>query len=424
MNTPESTQANASAGLQCASGDAPKRPPRRLWLLRGVLVGAAIIAAYLYVRTQDVRGLPAGCGPGSPCSTVLASRWAQAAGISVTVPALGLYLTTLLATFVACCDRCGNRAGALARSWLVMAGCLLIGAALWFLGVQGILLHAWCPWCLAEHALGIVAALVIFSVLSRTGPVFGVGPRWGVPVVFAAVSLASLIALQAWGPFEDRQAQRFDSRVTRDSGPGADRVLELAGGTVVISTREFGWLGPHDAPHVLIALSDYSCEHCRKLHRQLEAALRRYPGQLAVLVVPTPLNPDCNPNIHVTLPEHEHACPLAQLALAVAGERPTEFADFDYWLFAPEKTCEPSAALAEAARRMPGVDWETAMRSPRVAAALNMAFDVYRVSNANQIPVLLGKDLQTIVGVQASEEQLFADLELQMGLRPELATDE
>lgn len=424
MSSTADYPSDRSGGVASTEPAQTSRAPRGLWFLRCLLLGAAAIAALLYVRTQDVRALPPGCGPGSPCSTVLASRWAQAAGVSVTVPALGLYLTALLATFAVHCPRCGSRAAAFARAWLALAAGLLLGAAVWFLGVQGLLLGAWCPWCLAEHALGIAAAGTTLWVLVQIRRAQSAAPRWGLSLALAVAALASLIAVQTWGPFEPQAALRFESRVTRDSGPGPDRVLELAGGAVTIRAGEFGWLGSPDAPHLLLALSDYSCDHCRTLHRHLEAALRRYPGQVAVLVVPVPLNPQCNPYVPFLGPEHEHACSLAQLALAVAAEEPTKFPGFDYWLFATEEPRAPAAALAEAARRMPGVDWEAALQAPRVAATLRLACDVYRVSHAQQLPALLGQGLQTIVGAPPRAELLFADLERQLGLQPVLSAGE
>jgi len=40
----------------------------------------------------------------------------------------------------------------------------------------------------------------------------------------------------------------------------------------------------------MVKYFDYTCEACRDMHEELDILLEKYDGQLAVIVLPTPLN--------------------------------------------------------------------------------------------------------------------------------------
>ena len=44
-------------------------------------------------------------------------------------------------------------------------------------------------------------------------------------------------------------------------------------------------------------ISDYACPHCRATHHVVSQTLRRYDGQISLLVLPMPLDRRCNPQL-------------------------------------------------------------------------------------------------------------------------------
>ncbi len=111
------------------------------------------------------------------------------------------------------------------------------------------------------------------------------------------------------------------------------RKINLLWGKVFIDVRRTPMLGSPDADVVLFELFDYTCPHCRQLHRYLKEARQRYGSQLAVAVLVTPMSPDCNRYVHEPpAPSGQATCDLARLSLAVWQAKPEAFESFHDWL--------------------------------------------------------------------------------------------
>jgi hypothetical protein len=91
---------------------------------------------------------------------VLQSRWSKWFGIPVSLPAIALYLAVLF--FLA---RLGPKkpVEAQRQAWKFLFGCAIaiLGSALWFVGLQFLVIKNFCPWCMTMHATGSFLALLI-----------------------------------------------------------------------------------------------------------------------------------------------------------------------------------------------------------------------------------------------------------------------
>jgi hypothetical protein len=114
-------------------------------------------------------------------------------------------------------------------------------------------------------------------------------------------------------------------------------------------------IGEHDARNVLALLFCYTCANCRHLHGLLREAIAREPGRLAVMMVPVPTDPGCNPNVKNCGPEHADACAYARLALWVWKADWSKFAEFNQFLFAGSRP-PALAAARERAEAMIGTE--------------------------------------------------------------------
>jgi uncharacterized membrane protein/protein-disulfide isomerase len=180
---------------------------------RAFLTVALVIAVYLAWVSFKGGSLP-GCGPESGCDKVLQSRWSHWLGIPVSVPAALVYLTMLWATF----QIGGGALGARPRNWwLAITGLsvVMIGAAVWFVGLQALVIKSFCYFCLTAHASAVVAAnLLLRNVARQTGPSMADRFHWpprskglarGAVIKFALAGVGAVVVLVAGQALVDKK---------------------------------------------------------------------------------------------------------------------------------------------------------------------------------------------------------------------------
>jgi hypothetical protein len=205
-------------------------------------------------------------------------------------------------------------------------------------------------------------------------------------------------------------------------GPGPDRLISVLNGKLSLAPHELPILGSADAPKLLVVLFDYCCPHCRATHGYLLNGLTSHKNELAVLVLPTPLNTKCNPYWEETEPRFEHACELARLALAVWRADRAAFPAFDAWLFEPEQPRDPAEARRRAEQLVTAVALERALGDPWIDHQIEHNVTAYHNSGAERVPVILSPGMRSIVGRPESETQLFQLLDKELSLRPSPAS--
>ena len=133
--------------------------PGMLNAIRIFTLVAMGISAYLaWVSLNG--GTVVGCGPDSGCDKVLQSRWAYWFGKPVSLFAVGVYSLILGASY-----RLTKAAPPVVqrKAWACLVACafVVVGAVLWFVGLQVFEVRAICPYCMAAHASGFLAALLL-----------------------------------------------------------------------------------------------------------------------------------------------------------------------------------------------------------------------------------------------------------------------
>ena len=86
---------------------------------------------------------------------------------------------------------------------------------------------------------------------------------------------------------------------------------------------------------------DYTCPHCRVLHRYMHQAHEHYGDQLAAVLICVPMNTSCNKHVKTTGSMHVNACIYARLAMAVWMRAPENFLEFHDWLMDPDTIPTP-----------------------------------------------------------------------------------
>lgn len=356
---------------------------------------ASLGAGYLLFVSLS-GSVPIGCGEGSSCDDVLASRWAYWFGLPVSAPALALYLSLLVLTFL-------PEIGSISKpppwrtKFLIFGATAIIVAAVWFLGLQVFVLKSFCKFCLATHAAAVIAAglMMRHSLAGSSGKNRkAAGLAW-MPALLSSVAVWVALALgQTLVRHPVNKVALLDPTISTNPptlaavppSPAAQparppRVLRLHGGRFQLNADELPTLGSITATNLALSFFDYTCRHCRDMHAHLRTIEQMFTGRLAFISLPMPLDTSCNPMISSTAAAHLHACQYARLALAVWRTRREVHAEFDDWLFAPTVPPGVNEARVKAESLVGAAALETALRDPWIDQQIQRNIELY-VANA------------------------------------------
>lgn len=388
----------------------------RLNVVRVLLAGAACIAVYLAYVSAQGDGV-AGCGPASGCHEVLNSRWSYWFRIPVSAPAALAYLGLFGLSFLLSPTR---EAAAHRKGWgLLVAGAwVLIGAALWFVGLQVFVIKAFCFYCVAAHTLGVTAAVILLlsapfrpipeKPWERERHVF-LPRRTAIQMAaLGGVIIAGLILGQTVFVRPATRTAAVSSQVTEAQN---ERLFEIFDGRFKLDVNDVPIIGDPKAENVMLSLFDYTCHYCRTMHPRLLAAQQIYSNKLAIINLPMPLDDQCNVTINrgQTPPAHSNACQYAMLSLAVWKTDRAKLAEFDEWMF-KFQSVPPLADARVFAQNLVGADKLTRnLSDPWVRQQLDTTISIYATAYTNYHN---GSMPQLIVGTNITSgiltmEQLF-----------------
>ena len=187
--------------------------------------------------------------------------------------------------------------------------------------------------------------------------------------------------------------------------------------------------GDLDAEFVAIFMFDYTCPHCRKMHKHLNAARWRYGKHLAVVMLPVPLNSSCNKMLSKSHERHKDACALARLLHAVWLAQPDMLGLYDRWVLRPNNP--PAGYRARAyAETLVGVEpLQRMLADPRPMQWIERNVDLFAAISGKAVGTLkmpvvyltsgkMGQNNFKIQGASVTEEEMFELLEKHMKIKP------
>jgi protein-disulfide isomerase len=191
--------------------------------------------------------------------------------------------------------------------------------------------------------------------------------------------------------------------------------------TLSLDAARLPLLGPANAPHRIGCLFDYTCHHCRQLHGFIRTAIDQFDGQLSCLMIPMPLDANCNAKFKRTHRDHVDACKYAKICLAVQQVAPAKYEQFDRWLFTNHKTTKPLAKVREHAAGLVGAAaLNKAVASETVQQQLQQNIRVYELNTKNggnsSMPQTIVGD-RVIFGPPPSDAALQSILKKTLGLK-------
>ncbi len=226
----------------------------------------------------------------------------------------------------------------------------------------------------------------------------------------------------------DHQAAADEKPATKqpaETAPALSREVTFLNGKIKINVYDEAVLGSPDAKYVVLELMDYTCPHCRKSYAQIEEALDRYGDQLAVVIMPVPLELECNKLVPSTDPMHRGACKIAELSLAVAKADPIRFADFhDFLLADVEKPPTSAQAVVRAFRLTDRTKLRKVTQDPAIDARIQKYISLFSTLSAENrgkpgsfgLPVQIVGD--TVLSGDMTTEEMFAAWEKALGVKP------
>jgi uncharacterized membrane protein len=379
------------SGLDGPTNAIPSRP---LWVV-GIAAFAGLFLSLYLLRTAGHQASPLGCGPGSGCTQVLAGRWSRWFGVPVALPGAGVYLAILLASQSRRSQRLWRRrhAGGVLLAATALAG----AAAAWFVAIQLTAAGAWCKYCVGIHSCGLVCAAIVWSHAGRLHRRALAPAGTGLAILIAGQVLPAHhpYAVHA-GVIADASNVRATTPETRlpasSLTPPVDRHLRFfAGGRLFdLDPAALPVLGSPAARHFIVVMSDYTCEHCRVTHRMLERALPSFGEDIGVIVLPTLLDPACNPYLPagVTHPLPQDGA-LTRVALAVFCAKPQAFLEMNRWLFAENRVRGEAEARAHATKLVGAEALRAAEAGPRIRQIILTGCDLFARTGNGAIPKML-----------------------------------
>lgn len=360
------------------------------------LAGLALNVLLLWWKLAD--SAIAGCGGGGGCNDVLVSRWSQVLGLPVPVLGVLVYFVLPWAIF--------RRKDSIAAFCYASIAC----SAIWLIFVQAVMLHHFCPWCMAAHAVGVSLAMVGVSSgeVSHRGLLSGFAAAFGLAVV------------QVAGPAPAKH--RIESMVTvATSGAGGihaqgnGRKIAFDGGRKTYDSTSLPRLGSVDARQVLVEYFDYQCPACRKMSGYLAALIEKHPEDICVLLLPVPLDHGCNSALGTDDVGHPGSCGLTKIALAVWRANSAAFPAV-HRAFLADPPPDQAAAMEIAATHVPAAQLETAMRDPWIDELIraDVADWASFSRRTKQLPKLLVRDMRILHGLPSGQADFIRVMEQEL----------
>lgn len=209
--------------------------------------------------------------------------------------------------------------------------------------------------------------------------------------LFATVRPEILVAAIAYAPMPQEPNSKPADSATPDkpATPAPRRTVAIIGGTVKLDVTQWPIVGSTNAKYIFVDMFDYACPHCRNTYAAIQGAEKALGGDVAMIMLPTPLNSNCNGLIQVTDPKFSESCEISKLAIAVWRCDAAAFNKFDDFMFATEQTPDFASAKAYA---------ESLVDPAKLAAELNSDIptqyvaknvELYRRAGGGSVPKLM-----------------------------------
>ena len=360
----------------------PVKPPLAVVILALV---ALALSSYLAWHSLLKGSQLAGCGEGSTCDDVIQTRWGSWFGLPVSVGGALIY-AAILGISISLRKKFSE------RQWLTLLGVSIVAAAsaIWFIALQIFVVKSYCWYCMAVHACGIITSLLVLAnfpfakeVPGKKKPTFtGVPAKPTVMAIIAGLAGVAVLAagqLHTPGATPPPVAPKVQTTTAPATNPATavSREVLLGGGKLRISMGDFPMFGSPDAPNVVAHFFDFTCPACREFHSQLMTSHQPVENTTALVMIPVPLDAECNPALQQTAYSHQNSCNFSKIGLALWSIQPEYYYSFDQYMFQGQYPPPINAALAYAENLAGREALSAALGNPRINEILRTGLTLF-----------------------------------------------
>ena len=183
------------------------------------------------------------------------------------------------------------------------------------------------------------------------------------------------------------------------------RTVGINGGTIKLDVKQWPLNGSADAKHVFVEMLDYNCPNCRKTHKAISGAKKMLGGDVAVMILPIPLNTACNSAVTTTHTNFVESCDIAKLAIAVWRVDAKKFSQFHEAMLADEQAPTFAEATEMAKSMVDGGKLDAEIASGVPAKYITSMVQLYERAGKGTVPKLMFPTT-SIIGEFNSAESL------------------
>lgn len=198
--------------------------------------------------------------------------------------------------------------------------------------------------------------------------------------------------------------------VTQTPAEPKPREVTVSGNKMTLRVTQWPLLGSPDAKYLFVEMFDYTCPHCRNTHKSIKGAFEHYGKDLAIVVLPVPLEASCNRV--ATGAGHAGACELAKIAVTVWRADATKFREFHDWIFDTQAT--PTSARRRAEELVGKEKFARVYASKTPGEYIKRHVDLYEKVGKGSVPKLLFPKA-TMSGEVGSKTSLCNMIERELG---------
>ena len=165
--------------------------------------------------------------------------------------------------------------------------------------------------------------------------------------------------------------------------------FKLLNGKLKLDSKQWPILGNMDSKYIIAEFFDYTCGHCRATAKTLESTVADSNGDLAILLIPVPMNSKCNSSVQSNHPSHAQACELAEIAVAVWLTSPDKFPQYHEFLMTGNSAPSAQAAMRQAKTVVGSNALNKTLKSGYPKKYVAWAVDTYKYAGSGQVPRIM-----------------------------------
>ncbi len=288
----------------------------------GSVVGLCVCGFLIYRQFSGSLATLGGCAGEWNCEEIFKSRWGSILGIPVAALAVGAYITIFVLSM--------EPIRKLGRHLDVVLGALgiaLLLGSFWFVGLQ-IKFGVKCTFCMLAQFVGVGVGGIILKSLCEA---IHFKVKVGALATFALAGVMTLALIGGNFASSGYDLSEEKKLIVADG----DQVFEdgfhkFPNFGISIERGKFPTIGNPKADKAVVVLLDYTTPSSQSIHPQLTELVEKLGDQLAIIIIPVPLDKDCNefwPSA-----DSAHACEMAAYAYAAWEVNPRIYKAFHNFL--------------------------------------------------------------------------------------------